>query len=102
MFFYFLQCFYWEVCVLVKFENLILPVHVKGETKLGQSLQNFLWKEKKKKKEEIIHTSNGTNKSNINHITQFHNFALKKDETDEEIWALSITWKEYQAVNHVK
>ena len=82
---------------LVKFENLTLPVHIEGETKLGQSLQNFLWREKK-----IIYTSNGTNKSNINHGTQSSNFTLKKEETDEEIWALSITWEEYQAVNHEK
>lgn len=28
--------------LIIKFENLTLPVHIEGETKLGQSLQNFL------------------------------------------------------------
>lgn len=69
-------------------ESVEFPVERKGE--------------REREKREIIYTSNGTNKSNINHRTQSYNFALKKQETDEEKCALSITWKEYQAVNHVK
>lgn len=60
--------------LIIKFENLTLPVHIEGETKLGQSLQNFLWRER-----EIIYTSNGTNPSNINHRTPSSNFTLKKE-----------------------